>query len=418
MFWLYNFLITILSPFWVPWMILRARRRGSPVNWQERQGNIASKLTRDRPRLWLHAVSVGEVIAALPILRELRMLKPELQILVSVTTSSGHEVATEKLEKAQLVDQVCYFPIDIFRFSLIGLTRIRPQVVAIMETELWMNFLTASKIVEAKVLLINGRISDRSLNRARWVQFFYESMLRKVDRCLMQSDADAERIRFLGANQAEVMGNTKFDEQDVSRQKSRQEARHELGIPQDAKVVVVGSTRGMLEHQFVARSMCALKEDVWIVHAPRHLEECDEFATYARELGLDVKRRSKQESGRYLILDTYGELGWVYAAADVAVIGGGFEKNGGQNLIQPLALGIPVIRGEHFQNFKQVAELAEQAGATMTSRTEEELTATVGNLLENPEKRRQMGKSAEDLVRQQRGASRRYAEAIIDALGQ
>lgn len=416
MIWVYNFLLTIFAPLWVPWMLWRSRRRNEAVDWSERAGNLVSQLKRDEPRLWVHAVSVGEVIAALPILRAVRTLRPDVQILLTTTTSSGQRTARE--QAIEWVDQVAYFPIDVVRFQLSALTRVRPHVVAVMETELWMNFLWAAKVVDATTLLVNGRISDRSFRRSRYLTWFYRALLRNLDRALMQTEQDAERLRVLGGLHVEVLGNAKFDQAAEVENLSTAEARLRLGIPTDVPVLVVGSTRGEDEESLVLDAITrAGIDNLWVVFAPRHQERTDPLSHELGRRGLGVPaRRSRSESGPWLLLDTYGELSWVYAAADVVVVGGGFGDYGGQNLIQPLAQGKPVVHGPHMQNFAEATRSALAAGATREAATAEDLAVELRRLFSDPRLREPMGAAAVALVNSARGASERYAQAIVDAL--
>lgn len=407
MFVLYNILLTLLSPLWVPWMWLRARRRGEMVDWKERQGLYKNLPKRgDKRRIWFHAVSVGEVVAAMPILRELRSAMPNHEIVLSVTTSSGHRTARERAEG--LFDYLIYFPIDVPRFTLGAMQQVRPDVVAIMETELWMNFLWAAKTFDVRTMLVNGRISDRAFPRSQRIKFYYQTLLRDMDRCLMQSDVDAERICALGAKDAEVLGNCKFDQALEGLDADKAFWRSELGIDKTLPVVVVGSIRAE-EFDFLAQ---ALPLNAQVIVAPRHLEKSDDLE---RALGAGVVRRSRGEklgSASVLILDTYGELAKVYAVADIAIVGGGFADLGGQNIIQPLAHGKPVLHGRYMQNFRDVSAMAQAAGASIVASSPEELRAALESLLRDVAKREEMGRKAAELVRQNVGASRRYAEAI------
>ena len=415
MFWLYNILLTLFSPIWVPWMLIRANRRAEKVNWQERQGNLDLSLRDGSDRIWFHAVSVGEVVAALPILREIRRLVPEAQIVLSVTTSSGHETARTQAEG--LYDELVYFPIDVVRFTLNAMARVEPKAVVVMETELWMNFFWAAKTVHAKTMVINGRVSDRSFPRSSKFAFFYKALFEQVDEVLVQTDTDRVRFMTVGARSAEVVGNCKFDQALEGLEADPEEWRKELGIPEDAPVVVIGSTRGEMEEEFMVKALKDTRlDEVWIVHAPRHMETVPALAERVKKAFGKVALRSKGESGRYLILDTYGELSKVYSVADVVVIGGGFDKLGGQNLLQPLAHGKPVIHGPNMFNFRDVAEMADRVGATLIVDTPEALRGSLIELNDDPGKRARMGKAAADLVRENRGASTRYAERIVTAM--
>lgn len=411
---LYNFLLTILFPVWVPWMLWRAYRREEKPSWNERMGDYAFGATKESRRIWVHAVSVGEVVAALPILAALRRHGPEFEVVLSVTTSSGH--ATARQRAADLVDHIVYFPIDVVRFQAAALSRVRPEAVAIMETELWPNFLWMAKSFQARTVLVNGRISPRSYARALRFRFFYRAVLTHLDEALMQTPGDARRIEALGASCTEVLGNCKFD-QDASGPASRQHWRSTLGIPEDAPTIVIGSTRGAEEEAFVQDALLQLQdiEGLTVVHAPRHLERADELATAVTRAFGAVARRSRGETGRYLILDTYGELASVYAVADVAVVGGGFAKLGGQNLIQPLALGIPVLHGPHMHNFADVTAMSIEANASRACTDSTTLATELRHLLTDPMARRAMGEAGLRLVEANRGASDRYAQRIVAA---
>lgn len=415
MFVLYNLLIAIFSPIWVPWMLLRTRKRKEKPNWAERQGDLTLSPRKDGDRIWVHAVSVGEVVAVTPILRELRAKAPKLEIVLSVTTSTGHQTARERLEG--LFDHLVYAPIDVPRFTLKAMQRAQPNVVAIMETELWMNFLWAAKTFDVTTALINGRISDRSFRRSTKIKFFYRALLRDMDECLMQSELDAQRIRALGAGKVEVLGNCKFDQAIDGLEADPAHWRKELGLSSSLPVVVVGSTRGDMEPKFVVDALRRVGFDnVQVVHAPRHLETADELERIVREAGGQVARRSRSETGPYLILDTLGELSQVYSVADVAIIGGGFDKLGGQNLIQPLAHGVPVLHGPNMQNFRDVTAIALEAGASETCATEDELAAALTRLLGEAGERVKRSAAAKSLVASNVGASARYAARLVDLI--
>jgi 3-deoxy-D-manno-octulosonic-acid transferase len=407
-FLLYNFLMTITSPIWVPMMLWRASRRKEKVNWKERQGDYEIKPRKDRRRIWIHAVSVGEVMASLPILKRVRDKLPEFEIVLSVTTSTGHAVAAQ--HAMQWADYLFYFPIDTPRNQLAAMSRVQPALVAIMETELWMNFLWAAKAVGARTMLINGRISDRSFKRSKIVRPMLKAIARQVDRALMQSETDAERVRAYGAPEVEVVGNSKFDAE-LSGQS--RDWRKELNLDPAKLTLVIGSTRGEEEERFVLQAIEDIdRRELLIIHAPRHLEDIEALA---QRIGQAIGRpalRSKGETGPYLLLDSYGELGEIYAIADIVVIGGGFAPKGGQNLIQPLALGKPVIHGPNMQNFRFAADEAHAAGATIVAHTPEELRSALESLLSDPAKRAQMGAAGQALVARHRGASERYAEEI------
>ncbi|HWD41435.1 MAG TPA: 3-deoxy-D-manno-octulosonic acid transferase [Fimbriimonas sp.] len=411
MFLLYNLLLTILSPLWVPWMLWRSWRREEKPNWQERVGNYKLPSKGGKKSIWFHAVSVGEVIAAKPILKELRKQLPEYEVVLSVTTSSGHQAARES--EPGLFDHLVYFPIDIARFQFTAMQRVRPKAVVVMETELWMNYLWAAKTFKARTILVNGRISDRSFPRSMKIRFFYRALLKDLDRALMQTELDEERIRALGATSTQVLGNCKFDQALEGLDADPREWRERLGISVGDPVLVVGSTRGEAEEELVLAAIRGLDmPNLKVVHAPRHIESVPALCERVKREQGGAALRSRGETGNYLVVDTYGELAKIYSIADVVIIGGGFENLGGQNIVQPLAHGKPVIHGPHMQNFRDPTSMADKAGAAICCSTAEELKASLRELFSNSEKRAQMGRAAQSLVRGNVGASYRYAKAI------
>jgi 3-deoxy-D-manno-octulosonic-acid transferase len=335
---------------------------------------------------------------------------------LSVTTSSGHQTAREA--EPGLFDHLVYFPIDVARFQLSAMQKVRPDVVAVMETELWMNCLWAAKVMGARTVLVNGRISDKNFRISRHLRFYYKALLKDMDKCLMQSQFDLERIQFLGAKDATVLGNIKFDQAVQGLDADPAEWKQKLVLDVSKPTLIFGSTRGVEEERLVIQAVKLVGADrVNVIHAPRHLERVDALAAMVREEMGSVALRSKGESGPYMILDTYGELSSIYCVADVVVIGGGFENLGGQNLIQPLAHGKPVLHGPHMQNFRDSSAMADACGAAQICSTADELAAAIRALLDDPVKRQAMGNAAKQLVQENLGATRRYAEAIAMEAG-
>lgn len=410
---LYNLLSLLLLPIWIPWMWLRAARRKDRPIWSERFGALGRFEDRGTGVIWLHAVSVGEVIAALPILTELRTLAPGVRILLTVTTSSGYRTARERT--GELVDRISYFPVDLLPVISRAVRNVRPDVVAVMETELWLNFLRSARHNGAVTLLLNGRISDRSYPRALRLRAFYRALLAHLDQALMQTDLDARRIRSLGAREVRVFGNCKYD-QAVPEQAER-DWRTELKLPPGLPVLVIGSTRGEDEESFVLSALRTVGfERFACVHAPRHLERASALLGAARAAGADAVLRSEGEPGSYVILDTYGELAAIYAVADIAIVGGGFGSYGGQNPVQPMAHGKPVLFGPNMHNFAEVARQAIEAGAAIVCAEPHELGRQTRLLLADESMRASMGREGRRIVEANMGASHRYAAAVAEAL--
>ncbi len=413
---LYNFLLVVTSFFWLPWMILRTRKRKEQPNWSERAGDYKFTAGVNPKRIWLHAVSVGEVMASLPILAALREKLPGWEIVLSVTTSSGHETARSKA--AGLYDYLVYPPIDLMRFTVRAMTRTKPAALVIMETELWYSLLWSAKEFGATTILANGRISDRSFSRSKHIAFFYKDVLGHFDHILMQTEQDKERILALGAPQAEVYGNTKYQEALDALTASPDYWRKEFGIEPDDFVVFVGSTRGEEDETPVLEGIKMAFPDltgIKIIWAPRHLERAGDLAKRISSTLGPASMRSKGEKGQITILDTYGELSQAYCVADVVIVGGGFANMGGQNLIQPLAHGKPVIHGIHMQNFRQAAQQAKDAGASLTVTTSADLADNLKKLKSDEALRVKMGQAGAEMVKSHSGAAERIADRIASA---
>lgn len=407
---LYNALIILLSPVWVPWMVWRAKKRKEQPDWRQRSGDLPIQPpAKGVRRAWIHAVSVGEVMAALPVLKEVRRLDPGLEIVLSTTTSSGQTAAKERA--LNLFDHLVYFPIDVPRFVTAALMRVRPRVVVVMETELWLNFLWTAKNFGAQTILANGRLSQRGFTNGLRLRPYYRALAANLDLALVQSETDALRFKAIGFKEPVVVGNTKFDAA-LDEISDTRAWRTELGVPEDAYLVVVGSTRSEAEEELVVQALMQVPE-AWVVHAPRHIERAPDLLAKYQATSGEASLRSQGEPSRRLVLDTYGELGYVYAAADVVVVGGGFDPLGGQNIIQPLAHGKPVIHGPHMGNFRQAADQAQEAGASLVASTADELGRALKSLQTDAVKRANMGKAAQALVLANQGAATRCAEKIV-----
>lgn len=414
----YSFIAVIFSPVWAFWMLRRARARNTPPNWRERVGKYQFQVPSDKGRLriWFHAVSVGEFLAAIPILRELKFINPDCWILVTVTTSSGYLTAEQKNQESALFDELAYFPIDLPWMVGRALSRVRPHVAVLMETELWLNFLGEAQRRKIRTMLVNGRISDKSYAASQRILPYYRAAFRHLNWVGVQTSTDLKRVRTYGSTSASVVGNCKFDQAIQVVSESKETIQRRFGMS-ERPTLVIGSTRGEIEEIFVNEALALIPLETlrrWqIVWAPRHIERGPEIARIGKELGLEVGIRSQDESGCFLVLDTYGELNSVYVAADLAVIGGGFDRLGGQNLIQPLALGKPVIHGPFMENFAFAVSLADAKGAAQAVDSPAALAAAIQTLLENASERERMGESAKALIAENAGASVQYAEAIL-----
>ncbi len=408
MFLFYNILLPLFMPIWLPLVWLKSKRRKEQPNWKERFGNFAHLEFKRKERIWFHAVSVGEVLASAPLLKELRRQFPKHDILLSVTTSSGHQAAREKL--IGLFDHLAYFPIDILRWQLSAMQKVRPEYVVIMETELWLNFLYCAKVYDAKTVVVNGRISDKSFATSQKLKGYYSSLFEHVDLVAVQSEVDESRFKALGAKNVIVLGNVKFDQALDSADAKPEAWKDILGFSSDRTTIVVGSTRGEEEEQWVLAGLQSIGlEKLNVLFAPRHLERVPELVQKLTQVKFSL--RSTGEKSNFVILDTYGELGSAYSIADVVIIGGGFAALGGQNLIQPLAHGKPVVHGPHMTNFRDVTTMSLRAGASVACEGPE-LGETLQELILDPQRMKSMGQAAARLIQDNAGATARTVNAL------
>jgi 3-deoxy-D-manno-octulosonic-acid transferase len=425
---LYNSLLILLSPLLGVGLLARLAKGKSRQGWAERWGRLPDSL-RKRPgtRIWVHAASVGEVMAATPILKEYRERRPDDDIVVSVVTPGGHEVATTLVGK--LVSGVFYAPFDVPPAVNRAVAVVQPDVFVNLETELWPNLLSRLRGVGARLILVNGRISDRSFGSYRRLRGLFHWVLGQFDRILAQTEDDASRFRSIGADPSRVAcaGNAKFDQ--LTRRLSADEVaalRRDLRLPDGAPVWVVGSTRMQEEEQHVIAAYLKAREevpDLVLIHAPRHVERAGEVEAAMRSAGLTPLRRTQtaghEGTVEQLILDTFGELSDVYAVCNVAFIGNSLTApGGGQNLLQPLAHGKPALYGPYMNNFRDIVSMAEAAGVGFCVDGPDALARKVVECIQDRDGRTDMAQRAMHLVDGNRGAAARYAEAIAGLAAQ
>ncbi|MBI3909326.1 MAG: 3-deoxy-D-manno-octulosonic acid transferase, partial [Armatimonadetes bacterium] len=372
-------------------------------------------------RVWLHAVSAGEVVAAAPIARWLGELSPETEVVISTTTPAGQQQARRLIPTARAH---FYFPFDYLPCVARALGRVRPTVIAAVETEIWPNWLFCARRRGIPALVLNGKISDRGFRRARRFAGLYRWALGLPEALLMQSEQDAERALALGARRerVRVAGQTKF-EQTVSRLDTNQQAalRAEMGLDAARPLLVAGSTHPGEEEQVLAawEAARAAVPGLQLLIAPRHIERAPALESWLRGRGYEVARRSQpwqtlvQPSGAIWLLDTMGELARTYALADVVFVGGSLVPVGGHDLLQPLFHGKPVLCGPHVHNQRDSAALilAEGAGAQVADVAT--LAQAVVNWLASPAQAEAVRAAGQRLLARHRGAARACAEALL-----
>ena len=401
---------------YVPVAVWRRLAHGVPIHLRERLGFYRD--VPDPPRTaWVHAVSVGETLAAVPIVEELGRLHPELPILVTTVTETGARVARERLARLAIHR---YFPLDLPGAVRRAIARNRPQLFVVLETELWPNLFRALAARGVPVMIANGRISDRSYRRYRLARTFMRGLLETVAVFGMRSDEDARRIIGLGAapERVFVTGNVKNDAP-ADDGAAPTLWRRLLGLAPGAPVWIAGSThRG--EEPIVLDVHARLRErhaGLVLIVAPRHPERVLEVERLVRERGLPVVRRSELPKGRTdgatIILDTVGELAQLYQLADVVFVGGSLVPSGGHNMVEVALRRKPALFGPHTTNFRESAELLAGSGGGLVVRDAAELERELARLLGDPALRATMGDAGLAAVAARQGAVRETL-ALID----
>lgn len=394
----------------LPFILLRLwwRGRREPA-YRDGVAERLGKYAIERPArlIWLHAVSVGEVRAAAPLVGSLKAALPDHTVLITCTTAAGRETIRQVYGETVLSSYLPYdYPEAVCKF----LEHFRPRLGILMETEVWPNLLAGCAANGVAVLLANARMSEKSARGyARWHRLM-EPAFRCLSAVCAQSEADAARLRALGAARVEVTGNLKFDvTPDSSQLQAGKEWRRQLNRP----VVLLASTREG-EEKLLLDSLPA-QADFLTVVVPRHPQRFDEVAQLAQS------RRSRGEepgeTERVHLGDTMGEMAFYFAACDVAVIGGSFAPLGGQNLIEALAAGTPVVAGPSMYNFSEATRLALDAGAAVQAADAPSAVALAVALLQDRQKRNRMSEAGKALCEAHRGATERHMKICLQLLG-
>jgi 3-deoxy-D-manno-octulosonic-acid transferase len=427
---LYNLIMLLFAPVIVTVTALRHIRRGrAREGWSERLGRLPASLVdlcRGREVIWVHAVSVGETAAARPLIAELRRRRPRAVILLSQITETGREAA-----RSAVADHLFYLPVDVPWAVRRVLDQLRPRLLVTIDTELWPNLIWNAHRRGVKVALANGRISDRSLKRIRRVraQWLYRGLLPGLDRLLMQSELDADRVRHLGAaeSQVSVVGNLKGDEAFPEVDAARLAWwRETLGLGEDSPVLVAGST-GPGEEAILLEAFCRVLAEhgrARLILVPRAVDRAGEIEGLVTQRGLTAVRRSRlpeqapmsRERRAVVIVDTIGELAELFAVGDVTFVGRSLVPMGGSNVLQAGAQGKPVLTGPYVNNVRDSVALLADAGVCRTVDNADELAAAALAWLGDPAELRRVGERARQVVLANRGATARTVDALLELL--
>jgi len=402
--------LVVLSPYFLYQALRHNKYVGS---FRQRLGYLPVSLNLDGDdSIWVHAVSVGEVLAARSVIAELRRRYPRLRLFLSTTTLAGQQLARRSVSD---IDGVFYFPFD-WTFSVRRtLDRVQPRLFVMIETEIWPNLLRECRRRRIATVLVNGRISYRSFPRYRLIRPFFRRVLADVDRFCVQGDEAARRLISLGADPARITitGSLKFDALEVipTPGRGRERVLRFFRMSANRPVLVAGSTlKG--EEEAVVRAFNRLRtggSSALLVIAARHPERFGEVERLCRQEGLSTVRRTElpidaEPRADAVILDTIGELAEVYQIATVVFVGGSLVRAGGHNILEPAVFGKPIVFGPHMENFAEIADAFLANDAALQVRSDRELEAAVLSLMGDPVRRARLGAAARALVDANRGA--------------
>jgi 3-deoxy-D-manno-octulosonic-acid transferase len=416
--------LVMTAPWWL-WQMAATRKYREGL--RERLGWVPERITRSlldepdgRAVIWIHAVSVGEVLAVSRLVAELDAQLPEYRVMISTTTRTGQALARQRFGAAR----VFYCPLDLYWAVAAYLNKLRPALLVLAETEFWPNLLTGCFRRGIPVAVVNARISDRSWPRYWRLRTLWRPWLSRITAALAQTETDAERLQALGCRQARVGGNLKFD----VRVNGETDAARMLGkLAIGLRIVVAGSTVDGEEAMLLEawRQLTAAEPALALVLAPRHPERFEAVAGLLQRSGFAWRRRSEMKAGmgegplapaEVVLLDTIGELAGVYAAASVAFVGGSLVAAGGHNPLEPAQFGVPVLMGEHYANFRGMVDvmLAEEALAIATPA---DLGGVLLGLLRDRKFAETMGERGRQVFEKQAGATERTVAEISKILG-
>lgn len=371
--------------------------------------------------IWIHALSVGEVISTRPLIQSLKTKYPDKPIVLTVKTTQGMAIARQEL--ASEVDDILFMPLD-YRGAISKIVKaVNPSLLILIETDIWPGLISYLKDKNIKIILVNGRVSPRTFRGYKKLRFYFRHVLSDIELLLMQSELDSNRIKAIGvpSQKIKIAGNIKFDQKWNSMdKKEHEEWMTLLGIDPGAKVVVAGSTHEG-EDETVLRAYKKLLRpfpELILIIAPRRLDRVDHIKSTGESLGLKIIKKTelfKNIRGSYnvLILNTIGELGRIYGLASISFVGGSLVPSGGHNLLEPASFGCPVLFGKHTHNFVLMSELLLEHGGGKRIDDPENLYIVLKELLSDPDRLEKMGEHSKTFVETNSGAVNR----VIDYIG-
>jgi 3-deoxy-D-manno-octulosonic-acid transferase len=436
MFILYDLIFLIVSIFYLPVYLLKKKFHSG---FLLRLGRLPKNLSLDEP-IWVHAVSVGEAMAIKSLTEELRRAYPNKRFVISTVTVTGNKIAKAIIKEG---DFLTYLPLDFSFIVRSVLARIKPSIFIIAETEIWPNIIWHLYRRNVPIIIVNGRVSDKSFRGYSAIKFLLKPILRKIAIFCVQTENDARRFLRLGLfkDKIQITGNMKFDATDYTDkrntdytpacrqagilEKDYTDYKIKLGLTANEKIFVAGSTHHG-EEELILAVYKELRTDfpnLRLLIVPRHPERSKDIGEIVSRFGFHSVYVSSLSSGcpscmprAVFILDTIGELIPFYAIADIVFVGGSLVKKGGHNILEPAGLSKPIIFGPYMFNFRDIADLFLSNRAAIKVYSPQDLKANIAALLNNPSEALTLGQRALQLILQNQGATKRNAELIIKAV--
>ncbi len=420
LYFFYNCLLLILIIIYMPVVLYKMARGKYVRGLKQRLGWLEEGIIdkfRDKPTIWIHAVSVGEAVAAGPIVTKLKNENPDYKILFSTVTDTGQEMARKLVTEA---DEIIYFPLDFTPIVNRVLNNINPELVMLTETELWPNFIRLAARKGSKIMLANGRISDDSAKKYKYLGPFLRDMLKNIDILSMQSEQDREYALELGAPPHKVYntGNTKFDQDyGTVEEEEKEELYKKFKIKNGQPVLVAGSTHADEEEQLLSvyKKLKVKYPGLVMIIVPRHIERSDSISSLYNEAGIDTVKYTSIEKRNYgddqvIIVDIIGILARIYAIADLVFIGGSLIDDGGHNMLEASAHGKLTFFGPYMYDFKESTELVLEYKAGIQVTDKKHLAKELEYYFDNKKELKIRGKNALDLIKANKGATRLNVE--------
>jgi 3-deoxy-D-manno-octulosonic-acid transferase len=422
----YNLAYPVVLVVMLPWLFRRMIRRGKYRHKFGQRFAIYSQRVRarlkDGGRTWIHAVSVGEVLIAMKLIRRLRERDPRRRFLLSTTTSTGFALADE--QRCEWLEPI-YNPLDFFWFTRRALNLIRPDQIILIEAEVWPNLVCQARARGIPIALVNARLSPRSEGRFRTFRAVTSRLFNQLDVICVQEPEDVARWQSLGVGAKRIRhtGSIKFDDAFSSSREPRdfRPILDRLGVPSDAPILLGASTHKG-EEAALGRVYLTLKKefpDLFFISVPRHVERAKEVREDLEKLGLDVinrtqieNRKSKIENPAVLLVDSTGELRDWYACATLVFVGKSLLSTGGQNPAEPLVAGRPVMFGPNMQNFAILVRGLLRAGGAVQVPGEAALADKIGHLLEDAEARAALVRNGQSVIASHHGATDRTCDIL------